>query len=209
VQGQGAVAGQLLPDGFFGASRKLAPIKHDPDAAKRLLTDAGYPNGFAITLHTPRGRYPQAEPMAEAIAEMLTRVGIETRVEALPPDIFASRGARSEFSLLLAQWSTGLGEAAAPLAALVASVDPQKGTGLANRGRYANPALDAVLAEALQTVDDAAREKLLIEASEIAVQDNAVIPILHNLNVWAMQDGVTYEPRADGRTLATGAKPKG
>lgn len=207
MEGQGVPAGQFLPDGFFGTSKKLGPPKHDPEAAKKLLADAGYPNGFGITLHAPSNRYVGGERIAEAVAEMLTRVGIQTRVETMPANLFFARGSQLEFSFLLAGWSAGTGEVSSPLRALVASFDPKKGAGAANRGRYSNPAFDSVLDKALETVDDGARERLLIEASEIAMQDHAVVPILFNVSTWAMRDGLSYEPRADERTLATSVRP--
>lgn len=207
MEGQGVPAGQFLPDSFFGASKKLGPPKHDPDGARKLLADAGYPNGFGITLHAPSNRYVNGERIAEAVAEMLNRVGIQTAVETMPANLFFARGSQLEFSFLLAGWGAGTGDVASPLRALVASFDPKKGMGVANRGRYANPALDSVLDKALETLDDGAREKLLIEASEIAMQDHAVVPILFNVNIWAMRDGLSYEPRADERTLAMSVRP--
>lgn len=207
LDGQGMPAGQFLPDGSFGASRKLGPPKHDPDGARKLLADAGYPNGFGITLHAPSNRYVNGERIAEAVGEMLGRVGIQTAVETMPANLFFARGGQLEFSFMLAGWSAPTGDVSSPLRALVASFDPKKGAGIANRGRYANPALDAVLDKALETLDDGAREKLLIEASEIAMQDNAVVPILFNVNTWAMRDGLNYEPRADDRTLAMSVRP--
>src|SRR5690606_2463530 len=53
LNGQGVPAGQFLPETFFDASKKLAAPKHNPEAAKKLLVDAGYPEGFGITLHAP------------------------------------------------------------------------------------------------------------------------------------------------------------
>ena len=69
------------PDGFFGISDKLKPVAFDPDGAKKLLADAGFPNGFKLTLHAPNGRYINDAKIAEAVAQMLTRVGIETALE--------------------------------------------------------------------------------------------------------------------------------
>src|SRR5262249_2029754 len=57
MEGEAQPAGQLLPDGYFGTSKKLKPDKYDPEGAKKLLAEAGYPNGFGLTLHTPNNRY--------------------------------------------------------------------------------------------------------------------------------------------------------
>ena len=77
MEGVAIPAGQLLPEGFFGVSPKLKPEKHDPEGAKKLLADAGLPNGFQLTIHGPNDRYINDAKIAEAIAQMLTKVGIK------------------------------------------------------------------------------------------------------------------------------------
>jgi peptide/nickel transport system substrate-binding protein len=74
--------------------------------------------------------------------------------------------------------------------------------GSVNRGRYSNPVLDKAIAEALATVDDAKRGALLAKASEIAMEDVAVIVSHYQLNTWAARKGLTYTPRADEYTIA-------
>ncbi len=94
-----------------------------------------------------------------------------------------------------------------PLRALVASPNREKGTGAANRGRYSNAAVDALAEKAMGTVDDAAREKLLQEASEIALNDRAIIPLYYQINTWATRRGITYEARSDEYSLAQFVRP--
>ncbi|MGH6814859.1 MAG: ABC transporter substrate-binding protein, partial [Hyphomicrobiaceae bacterium] len=106
MEGVAIPAGQLLADGFFGVSNKAKPEKHDPDGAKKLLAEAGYPNGFKMTLHGPNGRYTNDVRIAEAVAQMFTRIGVETTIETLPPATFFSRastgaGGQPEFSFIL------------------------------------------------------------------------------------------------------------
>ncbi|MFX5476454.1 ABC transporter substrate-binding protein, partial [Acinetobacter baumannii] len=83
----------------------------DAAAAKRLLTEAGYPDGFQLTLHTPNNRYVNDEQVAQAIASMLTRIGIQTRVEAMPSASFFTRANKLDFSFMLAGWGADTGEA--------------------------------------------------------------------------------------------------
>jgi peptide/nickel transport system substrate-binding protein len=80
--------------------------------------------------------------------------------------------------------------------------------GAANRGRYSNAKMDAVLDQALATVDDGRREKLLQQATEIGVGDLGIIPLYHQHNLWAARRGVAYEARADERTFAHEFKPQ-
>jgi len=91
-----------------------------------------------------------------------------------------------------------------PLRALVATPNREKGMGTTNKGRYSNPALDAVLEEALSTVDDKKREELLQKGSKIAMDDYALIPLHIEVTPWATRKGLTYKARADQFTLANG-----
>lgn len=200
-------ASQFLADDFFGVSKKLKAEAFDPDGAKKLLAEAGFPQGFKMTLHSPNGRYINDARMAEAVAQMFTRIGVETKVETMPPAVFfnrASAGANGnpEFSFILVGWGAGTGEVSSPLKSLVATFDKVKGMGTANRGRYSNPVLDKAIDEALATVDDAKRGDLLAKASEIAIEDLGVIVSHYQLNTWATRKGLTYTPRADEYTTA-------
>jgi peptide/nickel transport system substrate-binding protein len=84
MEGAAAPASQLLADGFFGVSPRLRPDRYDPEAARKLLAEAGYPNGFALTIAGPNNRYLNDAKVVQAIAPMLVRVGIEAKVATFP-----------------------------------------------------------------------------------------------------------------------------
>lgn len=201
MEGTAVPAGQFVPDDLYGASPNLRAEPYDPEGARALLAEAGYPNGFGITLQAPNNRYVSAEKVAIAIGQMLSRVGIQTQVQGMPDSILKSRAAKLEFSLYMAGWSTESAEASAPLRAMVAMPDPSKGWGFANR-RYSNPHLDELLQEAMITVNDDARAKLLHEAMETAMEDTAVVPLYFEGAAWAFRKGLVYKPRLDQFTLA-------
>lgn len=214
MEGQSIVAGQLLPEGFFGVSPNLEPDPYDTDLAKSLLEEAGYGEGFKITIHGPNDRYVNDAKIVEAIAQMLTRVGIEASVETMPRSVYFKRasaggeGGLPEFSLILVGWGAGSGEASSPLRSLIATHDKDKGMGASNRGRHSDPEVDAMIMEALQTVDDAARQDLLAKATEKAIGENyAIIPIHYQVNAWAARKGIEYTPRTDEYTLMQSASP--
>ena len=202
MEGAAVSTGQLMPEGLFGYTSALKPEPYDVEGAKKLLAEAGYPDGFGLTLHAPNNRYVNDEQIAQAIAQLLARVGIATRVDAMPSSIFFSRGSKLEFSLMLVGWGSDTAEASSPLKALLATFNTQKGMGTANRGRYSSAKMDDMLTQALATVDDAKRERLLQQATEIAVGDLGIIPLYHQHNLWATRKGITYAPRTDERTLA-------
>jgi peptide/nickel transport system substrate-binding protein len=207
MEGEAIPAGQLLPDGFFGTSPNLKPERYDVEGARTLLAEAGYPQGFSMIVHGPNNRYVNDEKIVQAAAQMLGRIGIDAKVEAMPSNVFFSRANKLEFSFMLVGWGSGTGEISSPLRALLATYDREKGTGASNRGRYSNKQMDAVLAEALATVDDAKREKLLQQASEIAINDLGIIPLHYQVNSWATRKGIMYVPRTDENTLAHEFKP--
>jgi peptide/nickel transport system substrate-binding protein len=207
MEGEAVPAGQLLPETFFGTSKNLKPDPFDPERAKKLLVEAGYPDGFGLTIHGPNNRYINDAKIVQTVAQMLTRIGIDAKVETMPSNVFFSRGSKLEFSLMLVGWGSGTGETSSPLKSLLATFDPSKGYGPSNRGRYSNPKMDEVLTRALATVDDAQREKLLAEASEIGIGDLGIIPLHYQVNSWAMKKGLTYKARTDEYTLAHEVMP--
>ena len=207
MEGEAVPAGQLLAEGMFGTTKNLKVEPYDPEGAKKLLAEAGYPNGFGLTIHAPNNRYVNDAKVAQAVAQMLARVGIATRVEAMPSATFFPQATELKFSFMLVGWSSGTGEASSPLKALVATYNKDKGFGTANRGRYSNPKVDALVEEALTTVDDSKREALLQRATEIAVNDTGVVPLHFQVNLWATRNGITYAPRTDENTLAHKFRP--
>ncbi|MGL4441899.1 MAG: ABC transporter substrate-binding protein, partial [Bosea sp. (in: a-proteobacteria)] len=209
MEGAAVPAEQVLPASFFGTSKTLKPTAFDLAGARKLLAEAGYPNGFKMKIHGPNGRYTNDTKIIEAVAQMFTRLGIDTDLETIPPANFftrASTGANGEpeFSFILVGWGAGTGETSGSLLALLGTFDRAKGSGGANRGRYSNKAMDDVLTEALRTVDDTKRATLLARASELAMNDLGIIPSHYQTNVWASKKGIKVTPRADEYTLATG-----
>ncbi|HEY7944290.1 MAG: ABC transporter substrate-binding protein [Burkholderiales bacterium] len=207
MEGEAVAAGQLLADGMFGTTKNLKVEPYDPAGAKKLLAEAGYPDGFGLTIHAPNNRYVNDAKIAQAVAQMLTRAGIATRVEALPSAAYFPQATDLKFSFMLVGWSSGTGEASSPLKALLATYSRDKGFGTANRGRYSNPKVDALLEQALATVDDPKREALLQRATEIAINDTGIIPLHFQVNLWATRNGITYVPRTDENTLAHKFRP--
>jgi peptide/nickel transport system substrate-binding protein len=202
MEGEAMPAGDFLPWPAFGTARSTPIEKFDPSAARKLLADAGYPNGFSITLGTPNGRYINDLKVAQAIASMWSRIGVKTEVEATAPPVFFKNRDEFKYSAYLAGWGADSGEMSNPLRALVATPNREKGMGGTNRGRYSNPEMDAKLEEAMRTVNDKKRETLLQEASKLVISDGGVLPLQFELSVWAMRKGLTYVGRADQATLA-------
>ena len=208
MEGAAVTTGQLMPEGMFGYSSTLKPEPYDLEGARKLLAEAGYPDGFAMTLHAPNDRYVNDEQIAQAIAQLLARAGIAAKVEAMPSSVYFTRASKLEFSFMLMGWAADTAEVSSPLKALLATFDTSKGMGTANRGRYSNAKMDAALTQALAIVDDGKRERVLQQATEIAVGDLGIIPLYHQHNLWATRKGVSYAARTDERTLAHEFRPQ-
>ncbi len=202
MEGLAIPAGQLMPEGFFGVSPNLKPEDFDPDGARKLLAEAGYPDGFGLTLHGPNNRYVNDDQIVQAVAQMLTRVGIITKVETLPFSVYVSRANKLDFSAALLGWGVTTGEATYPLRSLVATYNQAKGLGTWNWSRYSNPQADTLLEQALATVDTSKREKLLQQATELVINDYGIIPLHYQVNTWAARKNLVYTPRTDERTYA-------
>ncbi len=202
MEGEAIPAGQLVPDFLFGATKNLKVEAYDPEGARKLLAEAGYPDGFKVTLHATNNRYVNDAKIAQVIAQMWTRGGIPTEVVAMPSATFFPQATDLKFSVLLAGWSTGTGESSSTLKALLMTFNKDKGYGTANRGRYSNTKVDALTEDALMTVDDVKREAYLQRAAELAVGDTGLIPLHFQVSLWATRDGIQYTPRVDEQTLA-------
>ncbi len=209
MEGLSEPTGNFVPATLFGHVPDIKAAKYDPESAKKLLKDAGYPNGFSVTLHGPNNRYVNDEQILQAVASMWTRIGVTTKVAASPMADFAARVSinRKEFSTWLLGWGAQTGEVSSPLRALVACENASKGFGTNNGMSYCNPKMDALLEEGLRTVDDAKRLALFQDAVRIVMKDGAFMPIHQQVTTWAARKGIDYVPRTDERTYAHSFKP--
>lgn len=204
MEGLGQPTGDFLPSPMFGTRKDAKPEAYNADAAKKLLADAGYPNGFSITLGTPNNRYINDAEVAQAVASQWTRIGVKTKVDATTATVFFKNRDEFKYSAYLAGWGAGTGEMSDPLRSLVATPIREKGFGGTNKGRYSNPQLDAIIEQALGTVDNAKREALLQQGSKMAMDDQALIPLHIEVTPWATRKGLSYKARADQYTVANG-----
>ncbi|MBU6497339.1 MAG: ABC transporter substrate-binding protein [Rhodospirillales bacterium] len=207
MQGAAIPSGQFLPKGSFSYVPGLNPPAYDPAKARQLLAAAGYPKGFRIELDGPNDRYVNDGKIIQAVGQMWSRIGVQTAVNAITWPSFIGQANKGAFSAFLLGWGTSSGEASNPLRSLIATRTPAKGWGAVNRGFYSNPKVDELLTTALATADDAAREKLLQQATTLAMDDVAFIPLHNQKNIWAMRAGLTYAARADETSRAQEVHP--
>jgi peptide/nickel transport system substrate-binding protein len=200
MDGAALPAANLVSPPVFGHAPDLKPEPYDPEGAKRLLAEAGYADGFAMTLSATNNRYVNDEQIAQAVAQMLARVGVRARVEALPVSAYLTKGGKGEFAFAMLGWGSFSGDLA--LRSLVATADPARGFGAFNWSGYSNPRVDDLLERAFASVDEKRREALARDAMRLAMRDYAVIPLHHQVATWAMRKPLAYAPRTDEFTFA-------
>ncbi|RKK03697.1 ABC transporter substrate-binding protein [Pseudoroseomonas wenyumeiae] len=202
LSGASRPAGQLAVEGQIGYAPDLAAPAFDAEAAKRLLAEAGYPDGFRITLHSPNNRYIEDDKTSQAVAQFWTRIGIETRVEVMPSNVFFTRAGKREFSAFLIGFGHTTGDSWLGLSQVLHSFDQAKGLGGLNRGRYSSPRFDRMIDEARTVADLDQRGALLRQAQEVAFREEAgIIPLHVPNNTWAHRAGLSYEAGLDENTL--------
>ena len=208
LNGAAVVAGQFVPEGMIGYAPDILPDPYDVEKAKKLLAEAGYPNGFSLTLHSPNDRYLNDEQVAQTIGQFFARIGIDMKVQALPYSVFGTAATKLEYSIFLMGFGNTTGDAARGMTAVLATFDTAAGLGANNRGRYSNLEFDRNIKAAAATNDDAKREGFLQAAARVAfVQDHAILPLYFQTTTWALRKGITYEPRMDEYTLANYVAP--
>lgn len=199
MQGAALATGQFMPPGTYSHIPDLPVPAADPEAARRLVAEAGYPQGFQITLAGSNDRYMNDARVVQAVGQMWTRIGVRTTVEAQPYATFIGRATRREVPAALLSWGNSTGDASVLLGSVLRTKNRERGHGAANRVEYSNPEMDRLLTSAEAEMDDARRETLLRQASRVVIGDVALMPLYLQNALWAMRADLTYEARADER----------
>ena len=200
MEGLAIPASNLVSPGIFEHNDAIPVPGYDPGRARLLLTQAGYPNGFSLTLHAPNNRYVNDSKVAQAVASMFAHVGIITQVVTEPWITYLPKARAGDFDFALIGWGSSLGDNT--IKAHLATPNPTKGYGTWNFGRYSNPALDAMLDRDFEIFDDQKRERSAKEMMAVAMKETPVIPMYHQVVTWAMRQGTDYPGRVDEFTLA-------
>jgi peptide/nickel transport system substrate-binding protein len=200
MDGAATPASNLVAPPVFGHVASLKPDAYDVEGARKLLAAAGYPEGFTMTLAAPNNRYLNDDQIAQAVAQMLARIGIEAKVTTMPLAAYFPRARALEFPFAMLGWGSFSGDLA--LRSLLMTHDAEKGTGAWNWGRYSNAKVDQLVSQALATVDDRQREALAREAMALAMADRPVLLLHHQIATWAMRRDLAYAARTDEYTFA-------
>ncbi|WP_227287936.1 ABC transporter substrate-binding protein [Boseongicola sp. H5] len=208
LEGAGSPAAQAFSSEVSCTSPNVAVPTYDVEEARRLIAEAGYPDGFQVTLHGPSDRYPGGDRVVQALAQFWSQIGLDVEVETFTRSVFFDRARANEYSLYFAGY--GATTVFNVLNAIAHTNNPDIGRGAANRGRYSNEEVDALIQQASSETDEAARCDLLERVNELVFsEDVGIIPLYHPLNTWAAraEANVTYDPNPEGLTWVRGATP--
>ena len=175
------------------------PVKVDREKAKKLLAEAGYPQGFEVTLDCPNNRYVADEKICVAAAAMLAQVGIKVKVNAQPRTLWSPKIQKMDTSFYMLGWGVPTFDSQYALQSLLRTHVEKSADGDYNLGRYSNPKVDALIDRLKTETDPKKRADLAREITQIHRDDVGHIPLHHQVIPWAMRSNVTVVHRADNR----------
>ncbi|MBP6819536.1 MAG: ABC transporter substrate-binding protein [Ferrovibrio sp.] len=207
MRGQSKPTALMIGTGLNGydASLDVRP-KFDPEASKKLLAEAGYPQGFEVGLDCPNDRYVKDEAICQAAVAMLARVGVKVNLNAQTRSKYFAKILRTSSdmekspntSFYMLGWSPGATyDVHNVFEALIQTPNQKTGKGLFNAGGYSNKKVDD-LADAMERESDKAkRDAMIKEATKLYLEDFAYIPLHQQVVVWAAKDSVDLVQLSD------------
>ena len=199
MRGQATMANQVPDVPTVGYDASIKRLDYDPVKAKQLLADAGYPDGFDITIAGPNDRYVNDEKICEAVAKYLAKIGLKVKLDVKPKSIFFDELTNNKYNFYLIGWFDGSFDFGRSAEKLLHTPDKDKGMGTYNGAAYSNSEIDSLLVASSSIVDRAEREKALQEINKKSVADVAWIPLHYQQDIFAVVKGkgIKYQPRSD------------
>jgi peptide/nickel transport system substrate-binding protein len=206
MRGLSTPSALMIAPQLFALSKDFTRPKVDVDGAKKLLAEAGYPDGFEVTLDCPNDRYVNDAAICQAVVGMLARIGVKVDLLAQPKAQYFAKvlkpgGFKTSFFLL--GWTPASLDSHNVLHDVMGCRDDQKDPtrGEANLGGYCNKDLDALTDKILVEPDTAKRDQMIKQAFEIGIKDYAYIPLHQQALSWGVSKKVKLTQRADNQVL--------
>ena len=205
MRGLSTPSALMIAPQLFALSKDFTRPKADPEAAKKLLTEAGYADGFEVTMDCPNDRYVNDAEICQAVVGMLARIGVKINLLAQPKAQYFAKvlkpgGLQTAFYLV--GWTPSTLDAHNVMFDIMGCRDdPRSPRGTYNLGGYCNRAFDALTDQVLVETDTAKRNQLIKQAFEMAIQDYAFIPLHQQALAWGVSKKVKLTQRADNAVL--------
>ena len=204
MNGYATVANSYMPSICVGYNADAERPAYDPELAKQLLAEAGYPDGFYLRIDARNDSDVNADQVSQAIASYLEKVGIKAEVNLLPRASFYEKTSAENLqsSFFMAGWGDSSGEGMVIFNDMLYTYDGKPGMGEGNRGHYSNAEVDALLDQASVEPDQAKRAALVEQVDQIARDEAAYIPLFFKHNIFGVRAGIQYTPSCDDHILA-------
>ncbi len=190
---------------IFTLSKDFTRPKSDPDGAKKLMAEAGYPDGFEVTMDCPNDRYVNDADICQAVVGMLARIGVKVNLLAQPKAQYFAKVLKPggfQTSLYLLGWTPDSMDSHNVLYDILGCHDPKQPTrGEANLGGYCNKEMDSLADKVLVEADTAKRDQLIKQAFELVIKDYGYIPLHQQALAWGVSKKVKLPQRADNKVL--------
>ncbi len=197
MRGAATPTGLMVAPGIKGFVPELNKrLPHDPEAARKLLAEAGYPNGFEVGMNCPNDRYVNDGEICQAVAANLARIGIKVNLQTEGKGTYFPKILSRNTSFYLLGWTPGTYDSHNPLIAVMAT-PADKGQGQFNLGSYSNPKVDELTLKVQGETDQARRNAMIREAFEIHAGEVGHIPLHQQALAWAMKKNVELVQLAD------------
>ena len=202
MRGLSIPAGLMVAPGVNGNTPDLdVPTKVDSEGAKKLLADAGYPDGFEVRMNCPNNRYVNDEEICQAVIAMWARIGVKASLVAENMATFSQKFQNFDSSLYMLGWGVATYDAQYMIQSL-ARTRTSGADGNFNFSKVSDPVVDR-LTDAMKSEIDVAKRNAMIREALLRVKDEVLlIPLHHQMRPWAMKAGVTTVHRSDDRPEA-------
>jgi len=200
MRGHASPAAQVPDPPTIGYNPDIKRLPYDPKMAKKLLAEAGYANGFSVTLSGPNDRYVQDEKICEAVAKYLAKIGIKAKLDVKPKSIFFPEVAEGKLEFYLIGWFDGTFDMGRTYFKIAHTRDRDMGFGGLNGAAYSDPAVDKLLQATAGVVNPEGRGKVLQVLNKMAMEDKLIwIPLHYQEDLYATQKGkgIVFNPRPD------------
>ena len=189
MRGLATAAGQLSPPGYAGHDPALVP-RFDLAKAKALMKEAGYEDGFSVTMMAPNNRYIEDARVAEAVAAMLAKINIKVDLQTMPKAQYWQRFDERAGDIMMIGWQSDTQDSANFYEFLVMTPDKERGYGQYNAGNYSNPEVDRLTREAQTMTERKAHAETLQKIERLLYDDAALIPLHWQHLSWAARNNV-------------------
>jgi peptide/nickel transport system substrate-binding protein len=203
MRGNAVPSALLIHPPLFSRSAEFKRHPHDPAAARKLLAEAGYPNGFSVEMDCPNDRYVNDEAICQAVVAMLSRIGIKSKLNSLPKAQYFKKagGPAYDSSFNLLGWTASSLDSLNILRSIAGCRDATGKGAAFNYGGYCNPIIDELAASITTEGDVAKRDDMIAKAFRIIHEEAGLIPLHQQALNWGVSKKVSMVQRADARIL--------